>query len=61
MRDPSVSDEERQREFLMKKKNQEKERGDCKYANVPSSCLSTGFLLKGLLPSNYLLRKLHNK
>lgn len=43
------------------KKNQEKERDDCKYANFPSSCLSTGFLLKGLLPSNYLLRKLHSK
>lgn len=58
MRDPSVSDEERQREFLMKKKkNQGRERDDCKYANFLCSCWSTGFPLKGLLPSNYLLGK----
>ena len=55
MRDSTVSDEERQREFLMEKKIG-KEQGDWEYENFVCSGLSARLMLEGLLfAPNYLL------
>lgn len=45
---PTICDQEKQREFLMKKKIMKK-KDDCEYVNFVYSCLSAGTALKGLL------------